>query len=264
MKTILITGSTDGIGLETAKLLSQKGHHILLHGRSPEKLKNAEALLASDKVTTFLADLSKREQVVELAEKVDREHPELDVLINNAGVYKVPQPRTLGGRDLRFVVNTIAPYYLSLALSKTLGTAGRVISLSSAAQAPVNMEALFGQLSLGDGEAYAQSKLALTMWSRQLALSWGQDGPTMVSVNPGSLLGSKMVKEAYGMDGGDLRKGADILARAALSEEFASASGSYFDNDSGRFAHPHRDALTLEKAEAVTRAVDEISQLGVW
>ena len=119
-KTILITGSTDGIGLETAKLLSSQGHRVLLHGRSPRKLEKAKESVSGENVATLLADLSERDQVKALAEKVIKEHHDLDVLINNAGVFKVPSPRTEGGLDLRFVVNTIAPYYLSQVLSTTL------------------------------------------------------------------------------------------------------------------------------------------------
>ncbi len=74
------------------------------------------------------------------------------------------------------------------------------------------------------------------MWSRDLATARKDQGPVVVAVNPGSLLASKMVKEAYGVAGGDLRIGADILTRAALADEFATAFGRYSDNDEGRFA----------------------------
>jgi NAD(P)-dependent dehydrogenase (short-subunit alcohol dehydrogenase family) len=84
-----------------------------------------------------------------------------------------------------------------------------------------------------DGTAYAQSKLAITMWSRSMALSLKDDGPAIIAVNPRSMLGSKMVKQAYGL-ADDLRIGAEILCRAALSDEFAAASGQYFDNDIGK------------------------------
>ena len=139
-----------------------------------------------------------------------------------------------------------------------MDTEGRVINLSSAAQAPVNLKAFAGEVKLSHGAAYAQSKLALTMWSRSLAQELGGAGPAVVAVNPASLLGSKMVKEAFGMAGGDLRIGADILVRAALSDEFATASGKYFDNDSGRFASPHADALDAGKCEAVILVIEEI------
>ena len=137
-----------------------------------------------------------------------------------------------------------------------LGTSGRVVSLSSAAQSPVDLDALSGRVSLSDNEAYAQSKLGLTMWSRSLALSLGDNGPVLVAVNPGSFLGSKMVKEAYGREGKDLSIGAEILTRAALSDEFADASGKYYDNDSGRFASPHRDALDDNKLRELVRVIE--------
>ena len=139
-----------------------------------------------------------------------------------------------------------------------LGASGRVINVSSAAQSTVDPEALVGRGKLSDGAAYAQSKLALTMWSRYMALSLKDDGPVIIAVNPRSLLGSKMVKQAYGVVGGDLRIGAEILCRAALADEFAAASGQYFDNDSGRFASPHPDALNPEKSEKIVHVIEAV------
>jgi hypothetical protein len=91
-----------------------------------------------------------------------------------------------------------------------------------------------------------------------MALALADDGPTIIAVNPGSLLGSKMVKEAFGVAGGDLRIGAEILCRAALADEFAAATGRYFDNDSGRFAAPHADALNPQKTAEIVRAVEAL------
>ncbi|NNE19830.1 MAG: SDR family NAD(P)-dependent oxidoreductase [Myxococcales bacterium] len=259
-KTILITGSTDGIGLEAAKMLTSEGHRVLLHGRSAQKLKKAEAALSSlptgAPVESYVADLSSMADVDALAEAVTEKHAVLDVLINNAGVFATSNSVTTEGLDVRFVVNTIAPYLLTQRCLPLLGTSGRVINLSSAAQSPVDLEALAGRVKLSDYEAYAQSKLALTMWSRHLALGLGEDGPAVISVNPGSMLGTKMVKEAFGKDGGDVRIGAGILCRLALGDEFATTSGQYFDNDSGTFASPHPDALNPLKCNDVVRAID--------
>jgi NAD(P)-dependent dehydrogenase (short-subunit alcohol dehydrogenase family) len=261
-KAILITGSTDGIGLETAKMLVPLGHHLFLHGRNPAKLEEAEnalsALPGDGGVESYVADLSRMADVEALAKTVAEKHETLDVLINNAGVYSAPDPVTQDGLDVRFAVNTIAPYLLTQRLLPLLGTSGRVINLSSAAQAPVDPEALAGRVSLPDGAAYAQSKLALTMWSRQLALSLKDDGPAIIAVNPGSMLGSKMVKQGFGVAGGDIGIGADILVRAALEDEFGDASGGYFDNDEGRFASPHPDALDPRKSENIVRIIEAI------
>lgn len=255
-KLILITGSTDGIGLETARKLSAKGHTILLHGRNPVKLEAAKQALGED-AEGYVADLSNMADVEELAKSVAAKHKKIDVLINNAGVFKTPDPITPDGLDVRFVVNTLAPYALTQHLLPLMDTAGRVINLSSAAQAPVNLKALAGQVRLADMEAYAQSKLAITVWSRELAKKL-PDGPVVVAVNPGSLLASKMVKEGFGVAGNDLGIGADILDRAALSDEFATASGKYFDNDAGRFAEPHSDALDSQKSKEIMSVIEEV------
>lgn len=247
-KTILITGATDGIGFETAKTLVEQGHDVLLHGRNPEKLekvqRSLENLGGEGQVAAYLADLSCLRDVDALAESITAAHASLDVLINNAGVLKTQQRQTKEGWDVRFVVNTLAPYLLTQRLLPLLGAGSRVVNLSSAAQSPVDADALTGKKALEDDfQAYAQSKLALTQWSRAMASSLNDAGPVVVAVNPGSLLATKMVKEGFGMAGNDIRIGADILVRAALSDEFAQASGLYFDNDQGKFGPPHSDAL---------------------
>ena len=263
-KYILITGATDGIGLETAKKLVSLGNRVLLHGRNPAKLdevvRSLRSLSKGVQIESYMADLSRLPNIELLAKTVTERAERLDVLINNAGIYNAPDPITQEGFDVRFVVNTIAPYLLTQRLMPLLGTSGRVINVSSAAQASVDLKALAGQVYLSAGAAYAQSKLALTMWSRSMALSLKEKdkGPAIVAVNPGSLLGSKLVKDAFGVDGGDIRIGGEILSRVALGKEFATAAGLYFDNDSGRFASPHPDALNPEKCEEVVRVIEAV------
>lgn len=262
-KTILITGATDGIGLETARMLAADGHHLLLHGRNPGKLAKVAAELAAlpgaGPTESHVADLSSKDAVEAMAKAVAGKHEHLDVLVNNAGVLKAANTTTARGLDLRFVVNTLAPYALTRSLLGVMDDSGRVVNLSSAAQAPVSLEAMAGRGSLPDMEAYAQSKLAITMWSRHLADELGAAGPVIVAVNPASMLGTKMVKSGFGVAGNDISIGADILVRASLTEEFVDASGKYYDNDAKRFAPPHADALDAEKRAAVVRVVDELS-----
>lgn len=262
-KTMLITGATDGIGLETAKMLASMGHTLLLHGRNRSKLetvvKELSGLAGSGRLESYVADLSRMAEVDDLAGAVAADNEKIDVLINNAGVFVVTEPTTPDGLDVRFAVNTIAPYLLTRKLLPLMDASGRVINLSSAAQSPVDPEALVGNRRLAsDMAAYAQSKLALTMWSRELARSLGNDGPAIIAVNPKSLLGSKMVREAFGTHGGDLRIGAEILCRAALSDEFATASGQYFDNDIGQFGRPHPDALHPQKCKDVVELIETV------
>lgn len=257
-KIILITGSTDGIGLETAKAMAQLGHAVLLHGRNPDKLaaiKNEHEALANSE--SYVADLSNLESVETLAKEIASKHNHLDVLINNAGIFKTSNPITKDGLDIRFVVNTIAPYYLTQRLLPLMDVTGRIVNLSSAAQAPVSRSAFFGDSKLSDGAAYAQSKLALTMWSRHMANNI-EKGPVFISVNPGSFLGTKMVKEAYGSDGKDIGIGSDILTTLAVDPKYAEANGQYFDNDSGQFAAPHPDALNPQNNQHIIDWMDAL------
>lgn len=89
-------------------------------------------------------------------------------------------------------------------------------------------------------------------------MNWGNQGPTVLAVNPGSMLGSKMVKDAYGVSGGDINIGADILTRAGLSEEFEGVTGKYYDNDSRKLSLPHPSGNDLDACRKVTKELDEL------
>ncbi|MCK8047025.1 SDR family NAD(P)-dependent oxidoreductase [Shewanella sp. 1CM18E] len=262
-KTILVTGATDGIGLVTVKMLAELGHSLIIHGRTPSKVEavanDIEQAYKVD-VATIVADLSSLSAVHNMVAELKQRFNSIDVVINNAGVYAVNETRTVDNLDVRFAVNTVAAYILTKDLLPLIAEGGRIVNLSSAAQASVDLTALKGDKPLADGQAYAQSKLALTMFSRSLGLAEQQKGSdkVIVSVNPKSLLGSKMVKTAYGIAGGDLSIGADILIRAALSDEFLSAAGQYFDNDIGAFASPHPDALNRGKVEQVLEMIESV------
>lgn len=262
MKSILITGATDGIGVETAKRLAVKGHHLLVHGRNQEKLSKLVDTLKSVNpnvhISSYLADLSRFSDVIALVRSIINDHETIDVVINNAGIFKTSQPETESGIDVRFVVNTIAPYFITKSLLPLLSNEGRVVNLSSAAQAPVNLLALQGKTAFSDEfQAYAQSKLALTIWSQELAKQLLKS-QVMVAVNPGSLLASKMVKEGFGLAGNDLSIGANILVKAALSDEFIGKSGLYFDNDQGQFALPEPEAQDQNKCLNTMKTLEEI------
>lgn len=260
-KTILITGATDGIGLLTAKTLAASGHNVLLHGRSSEKLDKAAKEIGGTP-ETYVADLSLMDDVHALAAAVRQKHSQLDALINNAGVFKIGQTQTPAGLDVRFMVNTFAPYVLTQDLLPILPKHARIVNLSSAAQAPVDMDALHGRKQLDDMGAYAQSKLAITIWSREMAKELN-DGPVVVAVNPGSLLASKMVKEGFGVEGKDMQIGADILCEAAMGDSFSDASGKYFDNDLGEFSSPHAAALDAKHSREVMQGIEAVvAQLG--
>ncbi|MCZ4696401.1 SDR family NAD(P)-dependent oxidoreductase [Ancylomarina euxinus] len=244
-KNILITGSTDGIGKLAALRLANDGHVVYLHGRNEEKLNDTISEIKentkNDNVFGFVADFSNLNVVKNMAEQIMKKIDRLDVIINNAGVFKTSATHSNEGLDLRFMVNYIAPFVLTNKLLPLLeqGTDSRVINLSSAAQSAISYDAMAGKQKISVNESYAQSKLALTIWNYHFANL--HKNITAIAVNPGSLLNTKMVKEAYGQYWAPADKGADILYDLAIGEEHKKHSGEYFDNDSGVYAKAHGD-----------------------
>ncbi len=261
-KTILITGSTDGIGKLTAIKLAGDGHIVYLHGRSSEKLAAAvsevKSITNSENIDGFVADFSDPDGVKQMADQIKKDLPKLDILINNAGVFKSAEALNRKGMDMRFAVNYFAPFILTNELIPLLnkGSESRVINLSSAAQSSVSSGAISGKERLSEDETYAQSKLALTMWSFNLART--QDRTAVIAVNPGSLLNTKMVAQAYGRHPPSADKGADILYDLAVSQDYKGITGRYFDNDQGDFAQAHPDAYNKNKIDQLIQTTQNL------
>ena len=245
-KTIMITGSTDGIGKLAATKLAQAGYQLILHGRNPQKLSVVEEEIKSStnnqNITSYAADFSKLEEVKNMAAKIIAEQQSINVLVNNAGIFKTADTIAENGIDIRMVVNYLAPVTLTNALLPLLKQSDkpRVINLSSAAQASVSPSSFEKNSRLSDNGAYAQSKLAILLWSFYMS----KQHPDLITIalNPGSLLNTKMVKEAYGKFWSSADKGADIIIDLATNAAYSKSSGQYFDNDNGGFGRAHPDA----------------------
>ena len=261
-KTILITGSTDGIGKLTAIKLANKGHTVYVHGRSQEKIRatidEIKDATGNQNIKGFIADYSDLNSVKNMAEEINKEVAKLDVLINNAGVFNTPKIKNQDGLDMRMVVNYLAQYILTAGLLPLLskGTDPRVINLSSAAQAPVSINVLLGKETVSNSETYAQSKLALTMWTFYMARK--EPNISMIAVNPGSLQNTKMVQKAYGTSWSSPDKGATILAELSNVEDAIKISGKYFDNDRGNFGNAHPDSYDDVKIKKLVEITDEL------
>ncbi|UCH47899.1 MAG: SDR family NAD(P)-dependent oxidoreductase, partial [Betaproteobacteria bacterium] len=139
MRKVLITGSTDGIGFETARQLLAMGMHVLVHGRSEVKAtRQAKALtshVAGANTTPVWGDLSRMREVAALAEQVRVVAPVLDVLINNAGIYAQRRIITEDGFESTMAVNHFAPYLLTRLVGPLVSKApaGRIVTVSSMA-----------------------------------------------------------------------------------------------------------------------------------
>ena len=256
MKTILITGATDGIGQLATQKFAALGHRILAHGRDQKKL---ESLInnAVGQIEPWLADLVNLFDVRRMCRQILQQHERLDAVVNNAGVLKADVTQTRTNRDIRFEVNTIAPYLITRELLPIIDANGIILNVSSAAQAPVEIDALEQFRPMGDLEAYAQSKLAITAWSRYLGKEL-TNGPSVISVNPGSLLATKMVKEGFGIEGKDLNIGADSLVRLVTDSVYSQRTGEYFDNDAGDFGSPHSATIDDTFCRRLVASLDSI------
>lgn len=259
MKTILITGATSGLGYATAEQLLRQGHQVLLHGRDSNKLAKVELALAQyGNLATYSADLTDLASVKQMLKKLTTEHSKLDALINNAGVFKTRDAQTASGLDARLMVNAVSPYLICNALLPLLKD-GRVINLSSAAQAPFTLDAFSQPKVYTDAmQAYAESKLALTCWTLAMANSIASAHTQFVAVNPGSLLATQMVKAGFGIQGKDINQAVSLLAELATGGNEQNLNGKYFDGDSNRYSQPHPAALNTALQYQLLQTLDQL------
>ncbi len=238
-KVILITGSTDGLGKLVATHFAKDGAIVLLHGRNREKgiraLKDIQHISQRNNSEYFNADFSSLKQVRSLAGEVMERYGHIDVLINNAGIGGGPnnnQGRELSvdGYELRFAVNYLATYLLTRTLLPVLKNQGtRIINVASVGQAPIDFEDVMMKNHYDSFRAYRQSKLAMIMFTFDLAEELQNTGATVNALHPASLMNTKMVLEYFGNSMTTVEEGAEALEYLAVSPETAGITGAYYD-----------------------------------
>jgi NAD(P)-dependent dehydrogenase (short-subunit alcohol dehydrogenase family) len=236
-KTVLVTGSTDGIGRETALGLSRMGANVLVHGRDRVKgaavLNEISRLSGKGNLELFIADLSSQRQVRSLAQAVLDNHDRLDVLINNAGVFEGERRLTEDGLELTFAVNYMAPFLLTNLLLDLLkkSAPSRIISVASIAHrsATVDWNNLLGERYYDSYEAYNLSKLCVVLFTYALAERLNGTRVTANCLHPG-VIKTKLLREGFGDYPGDTpEKGARTSIYLASSQEMEGVSGKYFE-----------------------------------
>ncbi|TKG93981.1 SDR family NAD(P)-dependent oxidoreductase [Puteibacter caeruleilacunae] len=231
MKTIMITGATDGLGKAVALDLAKEGHSLLLHGRNP---KRGEALIkqiidetGNTNLKYYNADFAELAQIKQLAQEVIANEERLDVLINNAGLGIEPSKRiSEDGNEMLWQVNYLGTYIMTKLLKPLLkrSAPARIVQVASAGQSPLDFEDINQENNWSGMQAYCQSKLAQVMLAVELADEYLEDGITINALHPASMMPTKIVQ--FPMD--TIPDGVRSVTRLALNSSLTNTSGKYF------------------------------------
>lgn len=241
-KVCLITGATSGIGLVTARVLAERGATVIIVGRSQAKsaatVEQITSATGNPKVAYMLADLSAQHAVRQLAAQVRAEHPQLHVLINNAGAVLLRREQSVDGIEMTWALNHLAYFLLTDLLLDTLKASApaRVISVASNAHERGRINFDDPQRATGFS-AYAQSKLANVLFTRELARRLAGSGVTANVLHPGVVATSfgtnngwigRALRPLFNRGSISPEQGAQTIIYLACAPEVGQISGQYF------------------------------------
>lgn len=237
-KTVLITGSTDGVGRVVAKRLGEGGWRVLVHGRDRGRGERVVAEIndAGGGSAEFLAaDLSSLADVRRLADAVQKTTKRLDLLVNNAGIGSGgPQgtrQTSADGYELRFAVNYLAGFLLTYLLLPLIekSTPARIVNVSSLGQEAIDFTDVMLTQSYSGLRAYRQSKLAQIMFTIDLAHELEDAAVTVNALHPATFMNTTMVLQFGGKPMSSVEEGADAILKLAVSPEVQGQSGLYLN-----------------------------------
>jgi len=246
-KTILITGSTDGVGRHVALELGAAGATTLIHGRDRQRgeaVVDALRKAGNASAQLYLADLGSLAEVRRLAEAIRRDHQRLDVLINNAGIGSASggrQRRTsTDGFELRFAVNYLSGFLLTrLLLPLIVASApSRIVNVASAGQSAIDFDDVMLTRRYDGGRAYTQSKLAQVMFTFDLARELEGSNVTVNCLHPATYMDTTMVRESGVSPLSTVDEGADAILQLAIAPELEGRTGLYFQGQRPARANP--------------------------
>jgi NAD(P)-dependent dehydrogenase (short-subunit alcohol dehydrogenase family) len=234
-RVCLVTGATSGIGFATAAGLARMGAKVLLHGRDERKGERALRAIAKDdpraKVDLVLADFSSLAQVRRLAEDLLDRYPQLHVLVNNAGIHTWEAQESHDGFDLTFAVNHLAPFLLTRLLLERLRASApaRIVNVASRAHRWARPN---GWNPAPDTwppyQAYAMSKLANILFTRELARRLEGSGVTVNALHPGVIATNLTLIQPLRWVLPGPKRGARTSIYLASDPGLEAVSGHYF------------------------------------
>ncbi|RJQ53259.1 MAG: SDR family NAD(P)-dependent oxidoreductase [Actinobacteria bacterium] len=238
VKTVLVTGSTDGIGRATAAELSRRGMRVLVHARNEARGRDAIERIAQpaggERLELVVSDFTSLSQIRRMARDIRSRFDRLDVLVNNAGVYRRSRHETEDGLEETFQVNFLSQHLLTHLLLDLLrqSAPARVVNISSVAHFSVD-EVDFGNLQAEryyDGyDAYATSKLAIVCFTYEMARRIDPRELTVNCMHPG-VIDTKLLRSGFPLSrGAPPEVGAANESYVATAAELEGVTGTYFD-----------------------------------
>ncbi|MFY9835397.1 MAG: SDR family NAD(P)-dependent oxidoreductase [Xanthobacteraceae bacterium] len=237
-KTVLITGSTDGVGRLVARRLARQGARILIHGRDRSRGKQVVDQIQDVRTGSAIflpADFSSLAEVRRLANVVRQICNRLDILINNAGIGSggVTGKREISqdGYELRFAVNYLAGFLLTKLLLPRLMVSepARIVNVSSLGQHPIDFDDVMLTHGYTGGRAYAQSKLAQIMFTFDLARELDPATITANCLHPATYMATTMVRQIGVTPISTVDEGAEAILTLVISEQLDGHSGEFYN-----------------------------------
>lgn len=261
-KTILVTGSTDGVGRYVARRLAEDGAKVLIHGRDAARAKalSDEIAKAGGAAPTFYqADLSSMSGTRALAEAVIRDHQRLDVLVSNAGIGSQndgPQRQvSADGHELRFAVNYLSGFLLAHLLLPLLKAAApsRIVNVASLGQHPIDFDDVMITKGYSGSRAYAQSKLSQIMFTIDFADELRGAGVTVNALHPATYMNTTMVRAGGITPISTVEQGGAAILHLVEGDDVADKSGLFFNGMSEARANPQAyDADARKRLRALS------------
>ncbi|MCL2900328.1 SDR family NAD(P)-dependent oxidoreductase [Brenneria tiliae] len=265
-RTVLITGSTSGMGRRLAERLAAPGTTILVHGRNRQRGEEVMKAIqdAGGEARFYAADFSSLADVRSLADAVTKSNDRLDVLVNNAGIYfGEPESRQLSsdGHELRFAINYLAPFALTHRLAPLLKDSrpARIVNVASSGQNAIDFDNLMLERSYGHQRAYGQSKLALIMFTIDIAEELKEAGVIANAVHPANYMDTPMTRDAGIQPWNSVDEGADAVLHLINAPELAGTTGAYFSGErQSRASSQAYDAAARARLRDLSRRLADI------
>ena len=233
-KTVLVTGSTDGLGKEVARQLGALGAFVIVHGRNQERGDEVVNMIrsAGGNAAFHRADLASLEGVAAFAETILKTYDRLDILINNAAAVSGTERQTSAdGHELAFAVNYLAHFLLTYRLLPLLEASApsRIVNVSSMGQTPIDFSDVMMEHGYNPGDAYRRSKLAQVMFTIDLAAELDATHVTVNSLHPARSMNTARVINGGFEPLSTVEEGAEATMQLAVSPTLAGRSGLYFN-----------------------------------